>query len=318
MHLVQLQVYGRTRSVGRVLCRVAVLALLASVVLPRCSAAKLRQHYSAGVYMTENGQLIRDLAGRTPGTYWIDGYQMTVSKDTRICWHDAPLQFGAVLNWAAQPVPMLRMTFPCESTPPVDLESTAWLQYLGSQRYHRGIFEPQMNVVTTRIDVCNREHDREGESSASTAIMPAWKTLCSSTSLHELRYPNEYPIEVVCDSKVNNYVRSVFAALLKPDEATLGAPTARLKVPRFYVVKPFQVRQNYDFQAIDGLRESCLENAIGCAYGNSYAHSTVRDIVYVRDGSVLIPDTTLTHVKNEAQVAALFQSGEPPALPGRQ
>ena len=175
-----------------------------------------------------------------------------------------------------------------------------------------------MNVVTTRIDVCNREHDREGESSASTAIMPAWKTLCSSTSLHELRYPNEYPIEVVCDSKVNNYVRSVFAALLKPDEATLGAPTARLKVPRFYVVKPFQVRQNYDFQAIDGLRESCLENAIGCAYGNSYAHSTVRDIVYVRDGSVLIPDTTLTHVKNEAQVAALFQSGEPPALPGRQ
>ena len=105
MHLVQLQVYGRTRSVGRVLCRVAVLALLASVVLPRCSAAKLRQHYSAGVYMTENGQLIRDLAGRTPGTYWIDGYQMTVSKDTRICWHDAPLQFGAVLNWAAQPVP---------------------------------------------------------------------------------------------------------------------------------------------------------------------------------------------------------------------
>ncbi|MGC9200269.1 MAG: hypothetical protein ACP5E5_15400 [Acidobacteriaceae bacterium] len=287
--------------------RSAVLVLLACVVLPPCVAAKLHQHRITGVYLTHDGQVIQTLARRTPGIYWIDGYSMTVTKQTQTCWHDAPLKFGPVLNKDGRPIPRLTVKSPCESTPPVNLKKSVWLQYQGIQKYRihplSHMFYLRMDIPATRIDIWNGDN---GDEQSQTAPTQTWRTLCASASPHELRYPNEGPINVVCDTRVNSYVENVFSSLLKPSAITPDAPIAKQETPSFYVVEPFQVEHNYDFEAMDGSTGYFDLASNQSWYKNPHAHSTVREIVFASDGTMLIPDIALAHLKNEAELAALL------------
>ena len=306
MPLVHFPVFGRAHLVGRVLCRVAVLASLVCGVMPQCVAAKLKLHpyRITGVYLTRNGQLLQALAGRNPGTYWIDGYQMTVSKGTRICRHDAPLKFSSILNKDGQPIPMLKATSPCGSAPPGSLKRSAWLQYQAVQQYV-DVFKPEMKIVATRIDVWSSDiNEKRGFAPHATA-RPVWQAICASASPHQLRYPNEGPIDVVCDAKVNSYIENVFSSLLRPSATTLDVPTTSRRIPTFYVVRPFQAKHNYDFEAIDGY-SGYYDLSFLSWYMNPHADSTVREMVYSPDGAVLIPDTALSHLKNESQFASLL------------
>ena len=306
MPLARFQVFGRARPVGCVLCHAAVLAFLICVILPQCVAAKLKLHpyRITGVYLTRNGQLLQALAGRNPGTYWIDGYQMTVSKETRICWHDAPLKFGPILNRDGQSIPKLKTTSPCESAPPGSLVRSAWLQYLAVQKYNSALWTmPEMQVVASRIDVWRSE---DNGNQMQAAPKQTWRTLCASASPHELRYPNEGPINVVCDTRVNSYVENVFSSLLKPSAITPDAPIAKQETPSFYVVEPFGVGHNYDFEAIMGSAAICGLQGTLCTYQHPHAHSMVHKIVYAPDGTILIANTALAHLQNEAEFAALL------------
>ena len=239
MPLVHFPVFGRAHLVGRVLCRVAVLASLVCGVMPQCVAAKLKLHpyRITGVYLTRNGQLLQALAGRNPGTYWIDGYQMTVSKGTRICRHDAPLKFSSILNKDGQPIPMLKATSPCGSAPPGSLKRSAWLQYQAVQQYV-DVFKPEMKIVATRIDVWSSDiNEKRGFAPHATA-RPVWQAICASASPHQLRYPNEGPIDVVCDAKVNSYIENVFSSLLRPSATTLDVPTTSWRIPTIVFTAP--------------------------------------------------------------------------------
>ncbi|MBW4040227.1 MAG: hypothetical protein HIU91_15470 [Acidobacteria bacterium] len=288
--------------IGRILCRAAVFALLVCGIMPQCTAAKLRHHYAAGVYLTDDGQLLRALAQRNPGTYWIDGYQMTVSKETKICWHDMPLQFGSFLNWAGQPISMPEMSSPCNNDPPNVSSRLGWLQYQGTEKFD--YFTPSMTVTADRIDMWETESN--GKIASQPPAKAAWRTLCASTDPHERRYPNEGPIDVVCDAKLNQFIEHVFTALLKPSAMAPDAPIATRKLPSFYIVRPFRVSHNYAFEIIDGSRASCGSTGGNCMYRRPRTGSTVQEIAYAPDGSVLIPDTALIHLTNEAELAALL------------
>ena len=78
------------------------------------------------------------------------------------------------------------------------------------------------------------------------------------------------------------------------------------QTPSFYVVEPFEVRHNYDFEAIDGSTAICGLQGTLCTYQRPHAHSTVHEIVYAPDGTVLIADTALAPLKNETEFAALL------------
>jgi hypothetical protein len=230
---------------------------------------------------------------------------MTVSKQTQICWHNAPLQFGPILNRNGQPVPRLKMTSLCQTAPRDTLGQSAWLQYLAMQKDYLNTSRPSMNVIATRIDVWKSDSKGNLPSGQTTVSRRSWQALCASASPPQLRYPDEGTIDVVCNAKVNSYVQGVFFALLKPSAITPDAPIARQAVPSFYVVKPFQVEHNYDFEAIDGTLAHGDPSSRNW-YKNPHAHSTVREIVYAPDGTVLIPDAALVRLKNEAQFAALL------------
>ncbi|MDR5729604.1 MAG: hypothetical protein RB191_19480 [Terriglobia bacterium] len=305
MSLARSRVFSTAHFYGRMARRTAVLALFASMVLPQCSAVKFHQNHVTGVYLSRDAQILQALTRHTPGTYWINGYRMTVTQQTQICWHDSALQFHPGLSRAGQPFSRLSINSPCETTLPATDFKDVWLQYRGVQKIPFRL-EFEFKVTATRIDVWKSDTKGNPPSSQSTVPRPAWKTLCASAPPHELRYPNEGPIDVVCNAKVNSYVENVFSALLKPSAITPDAPIAKQEIPRFYVVRPFQVRHNYDFEAIDGLLMSEREIDGYPAYENPHAHSTVQEIVYAPDGTVLIADTGLANLKNEAQFAALL------------
>ena len=106
---------------------------------------------------------------------------------------------------------------------------------------------------------------------------------------------------------LNNYIGDLLFALLKPSADTTHNFTPIEKIPAFHIVKPFLIRRNYDFESVYYPSARCnLENGLGCAYKHPHAHSSVLEIVYAPDGAVLIPDTVLARLENEAQCAALL------------
>ena len=159
-----LQVAYAVPTLGCKLRCAVIFLLLAYWLSPQCIAAKFHKGWAAGVYLTQDRQLLETIAHHTPGTYWIDGYRMTISEKTLICWHDEPLSLGPTLDWAGQPVSMLKMALPCKDSPPSALGNSARLQYLGNQIYQFIIFEPLMSVDATRIDIWNSNLHSSGES----------------------------------------------------------------------------------------------------------------------------------------------------------
>lgn len=297
-------VFGPPGPVWRMLCRMTALASFVCGMAPRCIAGKFHQQKAVGVYLTHYSQVLQSLSRNAPGTYWIDGYRMAISSDTLICWHDAPPPFGPTLDRDGQSIPRLKATSPCGAAQPGPQLQSAWLQYLAVQKYRNDSrFTTELNVVASRVDVWR---SAEEASQMPTARAQTWRTLCAAPVLHQLRYAEEDPIDVVCDARINSYVERVFLSLLKPTAVTPDGPGVRQETPSFYVVQPFEVMHNYDFESIDGSGVRCGMEGSLCTYQHPHAHSTVHEIVYAPDGTVLIADTALAHLTNEAQLAALL------------
>ena len=297
--------FNSTYPAGRKVCHIVGFVLFTYWAMPQCIAAKIRQHDTSGVYLTHDSHLLQSLEKRTPGTYWIDGYQMSISNQTLICWHDATLQFHDRLSRAGQSFTRLRISSSCETAPQdIDIKS-AWLQYRAIQRVPTQL-KAEFRLTTARIDVWKSGARENAPEHQNAPAQPSRQTLCASPKLHELRYPNEGPIDVVCDAEVNRYIESILAKLLKHAPTKLDLPTAPQEPTRFYIVRPFQVNHNYDFEAIDGNLISKREVDGYPAYENPHAHATVRETVYAPDGATLIVDSGLTNLKNEAQCAALL------------
>ncbi len=301
-----LSLLSRFHPGRRMLGRIALLAFLACAAGLDSSAAKPHVRHIFGTYLTGNGRLLQALAQRKQGIYWIDGYQMALSQQTKICWHLAPLDFGPVLNRDGQPVTRLTVSSPCNIAAPDSVWTTTWLEYSGIEKFV-DFFRPDMNVVAARVDVWESNRIGNRGLAEDAAQAQTWQTLCVSPLPHQLRYPDENPIDVVCDPKVNRYIADKFASLLRPSALAPDAQRTKPEMPRFFVVKPFKVRHNYDFETIDG----SLADVVAAVYADTFyerphARSTVREIVYTPDGTALIPDTALARLHNAAECAALL------------
>ena len=284
------------RRFARVLCRAAVFALLVCGFQPQSVAAKSRQHLATGVYLTQDGQVLHALAKRTPGTYWIDGYRMAISNQTQICGHRTALEFGATLTKNGQLVTQTKASVACGDVDPRGLDGGAWLQYAG-------IGGANGKVAGTRIDVWGQDRAPVSEPRDNGSPVTDRQAPCASGTQHELRYPHEDPISVVCDADVRSYIQHLLESLQRVPSSTESAQAEANEDAKVYVVKPFMVKRNYDFETIDGTRNQ-IDLAGRQFYENPHARSIVREIVYTADGTVLVPDTVLAHLNNEAQCAA--------------
>jgi hypothetical protein len=240
--------------------------------------------------------VLRALAQRTPGTFWIDGYPMTVSAQTQICVHRSALQFGATLTKSGQLVTQTKASVACGDVDPRGLDGGAWLQYAG-------IGGANGKVAGTRIDVWGQGRAPVSGPDDNGLSVPDRQAPCASGAPHELRYPHEDPISVVCDANVRGYIQHLLESLLRVPSSTETAQAEANEGASIYVVKPFKVKRNYDFETIDGTRNQ-IDLAGRQFYENPHARSIVREIVYTADGTVLVPDTVLAHLNNEAQCAA--------------
>ncbi len=296
-----------THRYKRLLYHAAFIAMLSCMVLLQCTAAKLREHYVAGVYLTHDGRLIQMLASRTPGTYQIDGYRVTISPKTEICWHNAPLQFSSILYWHGEPVAEQKTSSPCAGAPnsaPDHLDHSAWLQYSANRYYQHNVDIKWIDIDATRIDIWKFADGENKESGESMYRRSEWKNLCSSASSHELLYSDEGAINVVCDQEVNRYFDKVLSSLLIPSATSPDDPSEGKQLPSVYIVKPFWVAHKYDFESIDG--SLCSTSDGSCIYRNPRVDRIIQEIAYAPDDSILIPDSVLAGLNNEAQLAALL------------
>ena len=299
-----LKVFGASRAALRILRHITILALLESAMFQQCLAYRLHHVSTTGIYLTRNEEVLHALASHRTGSYWIDGYPMSVSEQTKICWHDSSMRFLAFLNWLGQPVPQINLESPCPSKAKINPEHAAWLQYSAAQEF-QDVFKPQMSVAATRIDVWSGESEESYQLAPDGLPRKDWTALCATPAPHELRFPHEKPIDVVCDDKISSYVEHLASALQPPATPTSDTQNTQQTTFRFYVVRQFQVIDNYDFEAIDGFLGKCgREN--NCIYKHPQARSFVDELVYAPDGSTLIPDTVLARLTNEAEFAALM------------
>ena len=229
---------------------------------------------------------------RMAGTFWIDGYPMTLSAQTQICGHRSALQFGAACSRNGQLVTQPKASAACDDVDPRELDGGAWLQYAG-------IGGANGKVAGTRIDVWGRDR-----APVKRLPMPSHQAPCASGAPHELRYPHEDPISVVCDADVRGYIQHLLESLLRLPSSTEAAQAEANEGAMVYVVKPFKVKRNDDYEAIDGSLGSI--DMYGWAfYRNPRVGSIVQQIVFRPDGTVLVPETVLAHLNNEAECAAL-------------
>ncbi len=251
-----------------------------------------------GTYFSRSERVLRALAQRTPETVWIDGYPMTLSAQTQICGHHSILQFGANLTRNGQPITQPKASVVCDNLDLGELNGGAWLQYVGIGRANR-------RVAGTRIDVWRQDRGKVSVSSQNGLPVLDHQTPCASRAPHELRYPHEGSISVVCDANVRGYVQHVLESLLRVPPLTEAIHSESNEGAMVYVVKPFKVKRNDDYEAIDGSLGSI--DMYGWAfYRNPRAGSIVQQIVFRPDGTVLVPETVLAHLNNEAECAALF------------
>ncbi len=252
----------------------------------------------SGTYFTRNKHVLRALVQRTSGTFWIDGYPITLSAQTQICGHRTALQFGATLTRNGQLVTQPEASVACRDVDPRGLDGGAWLQYEGSA-------VPNGKVAGTRIDVWGQDRAPVSRPRDNGSPVPDRQAPCASGAPHELRYPHEDPISVVCDADVRGYIQHLLESLLRVPSSTEAAQAEANEDANVYVVKPFKVKRNYDFETIDGFVGSI--DMYGWAfYRNPSAGSIVQQIIFRTDGTVLVPDTVLAHLNNEAECAALF------------
>ncbi|MFP5276667.1 MAG: hypothetical protein ACLGPM_06100 [Acidobacteriota bacterium] len=261
-------------------------------------AAQHDPKHISGIYFTRSGRILRALAQRTPGTFWIDGYPMVLSSQTRICWHRASLQFGATLTPNGQPATKPKASVACYEMDPHGWQGSAWLQYEGTE-------DAGANIAATRIDVWSQDSGAVNEPRKGEPLGSARHAPCSPGAMHELRYPHERPISVVCNAAVRDYIQRLLESSLKAPSSTGAARPEVNEDVKVYVVKPFRVGRNYDFEAVDGFLGG-IDMYGWTFYRHPSAGTIVQQIVLRHDGTVLVPDTVLVHLKNEAECAALL------------
>jgi len=160
-----------------------------------------------------------------------------------------------------------------------------------------------------RIDLYpNSPTQRERKFLNETAAEPSFASGDDNIP-RNIRLPNGTSVEVVQSPAVQAFVRRIGESLIPQYQRALASGDPTRIAYRFYVVKPFRHGRLKGLVDIDGqLQDRCglfsPENPVVVPKANA----TVREVVGLANGMVLIPDRALVSVANEAEFAFLVSS----------
>ncbi len=272
----------------------------------------------SGLALLESAAEVERTAKGWSGTVWVDGYPVRVTPETKL----VAMPGTTSLLGRVQKDGTVRRTFPAvvgDAQENADaavklLRANSWVRYEAAQG-EDGV------ITATELRVWPNERHREGidmccRLSRHHSIDVSYETYLRrfAAEVHEpdygkvvagtIKFRRGRAIEILADKGVQDYVSRVGREMVPQYQKSLPDSDATKIRFRFYVVKPFKAFLGSGFEDINGMLP--MRGDYGSVYSNPPPFQVIRDITAVPDGMILIPESLLVRVRNEAELAALL------------
>ena len=272
----------------------------------------------SGLALLESAAEVERTAKGWSGTVWVDGYPVQVTPETKLVAMPGTTSFA---GWVQKDGTVLR-TYPDvvgDARENADaaaklLGANSWVSYEASQG-EDGV------ITASQLRVWPNERHAEMErlccrSYRHPSVDVGYETYLRqfAAEVHEpdygkgaagtIKFQRGRVIQILAEKGVQDYVSRVGMEMVPSYQKDLPDSDGTKIRFRFYVVKPFKAFVGSGFQDINGMLPVMSE--YGTVYSNPPPFKVINDITAVPDGLILIPESLLVQVRNEAELAALL------------
>lgn len=273
----------------------------------------------SGLALLESAGEIERTAKGWSGTVWLDGYPMRVTTETKL----VAMPGTTSLLGRVREDGTVRRTFPAvvgDARENADaavklLRANNWVKYEAAQG-EDGV------ITATELRVWPNERHAETERVCCRLARHFTLDVSFETYLREfaaevhepdygkgvagtIKFQRGREIQIVADKGVQDYVSRVGREMVPSYQRSLAESDATKIRFRFYVVKPFKAFVGSGFRDINGMLPVPVGD-YGTKYSDPPPFKVIDDITAVPDGMILIPESLLVQVRNEAELAALL------------
>ena len=250
-----------------------------------------RYNWEGGALLEENPQISPSGRGWT-GTLWLDGYPMQITPSTKLLTAPSGTQMGY------QPFGLFsapRMGAIIHAEPPFPaffvsmLQANTWATYRGVNDGNGTILLYRMRLWPNQIDTRYREYLAKFTPAIES---PNYRNHTFGT----IKFPHTHTgnvLKILPSQDVQDFVSKIGKSLIPQYQKVLPDSDPTKIHFRFYVVHPVGTTLNNEMGKIDNL--SFLQRP-----------SWDEAVVSLPCGLILIPESTLARIDNEAQLAVML------------
>ncbi len=234
-----------------------------------------------GEALLEEKPQVSQTGQKWAGTLWLDGYPMSIGRDTHIL-----------------PVELVGVS-------PTLFQTNAWAEYRGTRRADGHILLDRIGQWPNQPDPFQERYARKV---APTIDPPNYATQTSGSAVFpkpKMSLRHNMVLSILPARNVQDYVSRLGTSLIPQYQKALPETDATKVHFRFYVVQP------------DGATFDDEVNNIDCLSDWMLRPSWDDAVLALPNGVILVPMSTLTGVGNEAQLAAILSSAIASVLQGQ-
>jgi hypothetical protein len=275
-----------------------------------------------GLALLESDTQLKPSGQGWSGTAWIDGYPMRIIPQTKLIPESSAtdltgklLKDGTILRTY---VHSTAKTSSSANAAPNPLPSNTWVSYRADRATDGTITATQIRYWLNRpqprqVRACCKAGRHfmvnigEAQYKKSFAVVvrePDYAKHIFGT----IQFHRGKPIRIVPDAQVQKFVTDVGMEMIPQYQKGLPDSDSTKIHFRFYVIRPFPSFLGSGFQDVNGRLPVMGE--YGIVYSNPpwvpFWRTTIRDLVALPTGLILIPDSQLALIKNKAELAALL------------
>ncbi len=237
-----------------------------------------------GAILEEEPQLHHTAEDWT-GTIWADGYPMTLVPQTKLLGAPENARLGYLYAWKNPVIRAEQLGAEPNSTPfsSILLHANTYVTYRAMRTADGTITAKQLRLWPNKVGAGETKY------LSKFAVMirdPDYRNHVPGV----LKFRHTRNIDILPDQLVQEWVSRLGNELIPQYQQNLPQTNATKIRFRFYVVRPYGSALNNLLNYIDG------------GYRRSYDNM----VVAMPNGMIIIPDTTLSALRNKAQLAALL------------
>lgn len=258
--------------------------------------------FRGGAFLEEAPKTIESARDEDKAILWINGIPLEMSRTTTL-----RVVAGGVTRhdlWEQDIGSGFISVYPRKRMKPADTQSNllvpgVYVSYQAVGRTDRVPLATSLNIFPSFDSKSEREFL---DSDRPKIIEPDYVHGTSGTI--ELRHGTR--IEILANRPIQEYVGQLGAKVI-PAYSRQRSSGMAMVVPRFYVVRPFQISKGDKVDAIDGLlRDRCMARSPINPLEIPSFRGALHQVSELPNGIVLVPDTALLSLQNQAQLEFLL------------